>query len=220
MTKLLNDDGKASMATAIMMSHHGFRRDLARFANVLEQMAGGDARAAAVRAEWERFHATLHGHHEAEDHGMFPGLAGQHASVRGTIERLGADHRLIDPLLARGDRAFAELPKTGDAAAVIRELTELLDPHLACEEAELIPFLRAATSFPGPPPTDEALDMFAHGFAWAMNGIAPDVVERVVEMLPEGVRTRLPAAREAFAARCVAVWGSAGTGASRTSIPE
>jgi len=27
---LLDDDGEASVATAIMMSHHGLRRDLAR----------------------------------------------------------------------------------------------------------------------------------------------------------------------------------------------
>ena len=40
--QLLNDDGTASIATAIMMSHHGFRRDLARFARALAQIAAGD----------------------------------------------------------------------------------------------------------------------------------------------------------------------------------
>jgi len=32
---LLNDDGTASIATALMSSHHAFRRDLARFAHAL-----------------------------------------------------------------------------------------------------------------------------------------------------------------------------------------
>src|SRR5689334_13834659 len=117
---LLNDDGTASMATAIMLSHHGFRRDLVRFRKALEAIAAGDAsRAPAVAEEWQSFHTTLHGHHEAEDNGLFPNLAKEHASVRATIDKLGADHRRIDPLLERADRAFAELPETAAALAVI-----------------------------------------------------------------------------------------------------
>jgi hypothetical protein len=217
---LLNDDGTASIATALMMSHHGFRRDLARFAHALTRIAAGDTtRATAVGEEWQRFRATLHGHHESEDHGVFPGLASAHSSVRATIEKLGADHRRIDPLLERGDRAFAELPRTDDAAAVVSELEELLHPHLAIEEAELVPFLRGAKEFP-PPPSDEAAEIYAQGFSWAMNGIAPDVLARVYEMLPEVLRVKLPAARAAFDARCERVWGSAKAGASRTPIPD
>lgn len=59
--------------------------------------------------------------------------------------------RGIDPLLADGDRAFAELPRT--ANAVVGALRALLDEHLALEEAEIVPFLRVATALP-PPPTD------------------------------------------------------------------
>jgi len=40
-TNLLNEDGSASMATALLMSHHAFRRDIARFAGALEKVAGG-----------------------------------------------------------------------------------------------------------------------------------------------------------------------------------
>jgi hypothetical protein len=53
-----------------------------------------------------------------------------------------------------------------------------------------------------------------------MNGIAPEVLERVYEMLPENLRARLPAARAAFEARCERVWGSAKAGAARTPIPD
>src|SRR5262249_38988567 len=142
-----------------------------------------------------------------------------HASVRATIEKLGADHRRIDPLLERGDRAFTEPRNAGEALAIVRELQELLHPHLTMEEAELVPFLRSAKVFP-PPPTDEAAEMYAHGFSWAMNGIAHEVLERVYEMLPESLRAKLPAARAEFEARCTRVWGTAGTGASRTPVPE
>jgi Hemerythrin HHE cation binding domain len=217
---LLNDDGTASIATALMMSHHGFRRDLARFSTALEQRELVASRAAALREEWQNFRATLHGHHEAEDHGVFPNLRGQDGSLATTIDKLSADHRRIDPLLERGDRAFVELgDSTEGAAAVVRELRALLDPHLALEEAELIPLLRGAKAFP-PPATDAEADMYAQGFAWAMQCIAPDVLERVYEMLPESLLSRLPAARAAFQARCDRVWGPIRTGASRTPIPE
>lgn len=111
---------------------------------------------------------------------MFPGLAAEHVSARAVIERLGADHRRIDPLLERGDQAFAQLPQTDGALAVVGELTELLDPHLTLEEAELFPFLRSAKEFP-PPPNDEVAELYAQGFSWAMHGIA------------RGLRSALPA---------------------------
>ncbi len=210
---LLNDDQTASIATALMMSHHGFRRDLARFETALEKVAEGDSsRIEALREEWKSFYATLHAHHQAEDTGVFPNIAAEHASVLAVIEQLSADQE-------RGQAAFAELPNATDALAVIRELSTLLQPHLATEEREIIPFLRGAKIFP-PPPNDDAAAMYAQGFAWAMRGIAPDVLERVYAMLPEVLLVRLPAARAAFEARCERVWGSAEAGAARTPIPD
>lgn len=216
---LLNDDGTASMATLLMMAHHDFRRDLARFASALKRVSDGDgAKVIPLREEWQSFRATLHGHHEMEDNGVFPSLVKERESLSPTIDKLGADHRRIDTLLERGDVAFASLPRA-DEVGVIRELQELLGPHLATEEAELVQFLRGAKEFP-PPPTEEAADMYAQGFSWTMAGIAADVVERVNEMLPENVRAKLPAARRAFEARSIRVWGSASSGAARTPIPE
>ncbi len=146
---LLNDDETASIATALMMSHHGFRRDLARFESALEKVAQGESsRVEALRDEWQSFHATLHGHHLSEDTGVLPNLAAEHPSVRGVVEQLSADHRRIDPLLERGQAAFAALPNATEALAVIRELSALLAPHLATEEREIIPFLRGAQGVP------------------------------------------------------------------------
>jgi len=217
---LLNDDGSASMATALMMSHHGLRRDLARFVGALSKPTLEPAKAQALKEEWQSFHATLHGHHEAEDHGMFPNMRAQSEALAETIDKLGADHRLIDPLLERGDAAFAEL--SGDPAgalAVVKELQALLGPHLALEESELIPLIRQAKAFP-PPPDEAAAAMYAKGFAWAMHGIAPGVLEQVYTMLPPVLREKLPAARAEFDARCDRVWGPLPPLASRTPIPE
>jgi hemerythrin-like domain-containing protein len=218
---LLNDDGTASMATALLMSHHGFRRDIARFASALGRPLAGDAvKTAALAGEWQSYRATLHGHHEAEDKGLFPNLRAQHGELGPVIDRLGADHRRIDPLLARGDQAFGELgARHAEALAVIKELSGLLDEHLAVEEAEVIPFIRAAKQFP-PPATDAEVEMFAQGFAWASEGVADEVLARVDEMLPASLVSKLPAARAAFDERVRRVWDPTPRGASRTAIPD
>jgi hypothetical protein len=218
---LLDEAGDASIATAVMMSHHGFRRDIRRFGAALQALAGGGAgNVEALRDEWRSFRATLHGHHEAEDMNVFPMLAREHEALRGTLERLAEDHRRIDPLLEKGDSAFAELPRTSATAAqIISELGVLLDPHLATEEAEVIPHLRALKGFP-PPASEAEAEMLTQGFAWACHGIAPEVLERVYAMLPPDISARLPAARAAFEQRWRRVWGAgAEVGASFTPVP-
>lgn len=218
--KLLNDDGSASMATMLMMSHHAFRRDLARFGVALEKMAAGDTSAVeALRGEWHNYRGALHGHHMMEDSRVFPHLASEHAPVAPTIARLTGEHHLIDPLLERGDRAFAALPDTQAAKAVISELKSLLDPHLATEEAEVVPYLRAAKEFPAPANDAEA-ELYAQGFAWSTHGIAAEVLDRVFSILPESLTSRLPGARAEFERRCERVWGSASAGSATTPIPN
>lgn len=217
--KLLNDDGTASISTLFMMSHHAFRRDLARFGTALDELATTASRTDALRAEWTSFHASLHGHHTMEDTAIFPSIAAQDQGVAPVIDGLSADHRKIDPILEQGDRAFADLPGTVEAAArVIRELTTLLSTHLATEEEKLIPFLREARTFPTPP-TDADAELYAGGFAWSMHGIAPEVLDKVYPMLPEILSAKLPAARAAFEERCERVWGTTKPLASTTPIP-
>ncbi len=218
---LLDEVGEASIATALMMSHHGFRRDLVRFAAALPALNPGASNSLEpLRAEWRSLRNTLHGHHASEDGGLFPALGAQHPALRPTFERLTADHRRIDPLLERGDEAFGGLSETVAAAkVVISELTGLLDAHLATEEAEVIPYMRAMKGFP-PPATPEEAEMYAQGFAWASHGIAPAVLAQVDAMLPAVVTSRLPAARAAFEQRWRAVWGPVAVGATATSIPE
>lgn len=217
---LLNEDGTASMATALLMSHHGLRRDLALFAEALRRVAAGDrARAGALPEEWQGYHQKLHGHHEAEDKGIFPSIVSQHPEVTPVIERLSADHRRIDPLLERGDHAFAALGDGAGAAAVVGELSALLHEHLAYEEQHVIRFLRDTKQFP-PPPSDADAELYAQGFAWASHGVAAEVLARLDEMLPASLTSRLPAARAQFSDRCARVWGPLPAGASRTAVPD
>jgi hemerythrin-like domain-containing protein len=216
---LLDDQGRASTATMLMMVHHAFRRDGARFSKALDEIAKGNtSRIAPLVEEWTKFHATLHGHHTQEDTTIFPDLQGKHPELRKTIETLTADHHRMDALLERGDRVLAELPND-EAADVLTELRDLFNSHLALEEAELVPFLRESREFP-PTPDENAEKMFADGFAWCSQGIARDVLEKVYAMVPSGVRDRLPAARDAFTERSRRAWGTFEETASRTPVPE
>jgi hypothetical protein len=217
-TPLLSADGKASIATGLLMSHHAFRRDLALFARALKDFDA--SRAAALLQEWTFFRGALHGHHEQEDARMFPMIAGNNPNAAAAIEKLGAQHKQIDPLLDRGDRAFAALEtSTADAIAVVDELAVLLGEHLGAEEPIVAPVLRNIPAFP-PPGSDAEADMYAQGFAWSEFGIAPEVLDAIDAILPPVVRAKLPAARAAFEDRAKRVWGSAKAGASKTSIPD
>lgn len=216
-TPLLNDDGTASMATMIMTSHHAFRRDIACFARALA--AFEPARAAALAEEWTKFRTGLHHHHTVEDTGLFPDLRAKQPELAAAIDQLDEQHRAIDPLLERGDRVFADLPASVAAARdVVAALADLLAAHLDLEERTVIPSLRGAKEFPLPP-DDAAAAMYAEGFAWSTAGLAPAVVAQVDAMLPVILTSKLPAAREAFARRCLAVWGYVPAGDSLTSAP-
>jgi len=219
-TRLLNDDGSASMATMVMLSHHAFRRDLARFATALERVAAGDgSRVGALKGEWQNFRGALHGHHEVEDTRMFPSLRSEQPALVEAIDQLSAQHRRIDPLLEQGDHAFSALANGAEARAVVADLEALLDEHLTLEEARVIPLLRTAKDFPVPP-DDAVAEMYASGFAWSMHGIAESVLCEVKKMLPAVLVTKLPAACDAFAERCDRVWGTRAAGSAETSLPN
>ncbi|MBS2023092.1 MAG: hemerythrin domain-containing protein [Deltaproteobacteria bacterium] len=179
-----------------------------------------EARTAALAEEWEALHGKLHEHHHVEDTAMFPGMRAQGGELTAVLDSLEADHRRIDPLLERGDRAFAHLPqRLDDARQVIAELASLLAPHLALEEEKVMPFLRGATEFP-PPASEAEAELYASGFAWSTQGVASDIVEKLDGLLPESVRRRLPAARAAFHARAEAAFGPITPGSARTPIPS
>lgn len=218
---LLNDDGTASMATMLLLSHHAFRRDIARFIRAVAQIKAGDAsRVDAVRGEWEKsYRQALHGHHMMEDANIFPDIKSKHPELASAIDKLMEQHHKIDPLLEKGDAAFADLAHPERAETVLNELKALLDEHLAFEEAEITPSLRGAKEFPVPSDENMAA-MYAEGFSWSMQGIAPEVLDQVRKMLPDVLLTKLPPAQAAFEARSERVWGTYVVGSATTSVPK
>jgi hypothetical protein len=204
------------MATMIMTSHHGFRRDAACFAVALADGRPG----AALAEEWKGFRGGLHHHHTVEDTQMFPGLLAEHPELGPAIEQLDAHHRAIDPLLDAGDTLFAALDGDRTAAReLIATIERLLDEHLEAEELAIIPHLRGSKTFPLPP-SEDVIAMYADGFAWSTAGLSPAVQEKLFEMLPPALVEKIPAARAAFDDRCRRAWGHVHADASTTSVPS
>ncbi len=218
---LLNPDDSASMATMVLMVHHGLRRDAARLAGALRELGPADAaRAARLREAFAKLATTLHEHHLAEDERMFPGIRQQRPELAGSIDALASEHREIDPLLARAEQAFAALPAGRDeASAATAALAALLDRHLAHEEEALVAVLRAVPLSAMPPMPEPLLAGFADGFAWGAEGVAADVVEKLLAAVPDAARAKIPDALAAQAERATRLWGAAARGATRTSVP-
>jgi len=203
------------MATMLMSSHHAFRRDIACFERAL--LAFDGSRATALKEEWTHFRGALHGHHTVEDTGMFPGLRAATPELATALDELEGHHKAIDPLLERGDALFANVGATvRDALVLVRELATLLATHLDAEEKTVTPSLRDNREFPVPP-SDDAFALYADGFAWSCAGLSPRVTDQIFAILPAGLVERLPAARDAFDARCRHVWGYTHSRESLTS---
>lgn len=218
---LLNDDGTASVATMLLLSHHAFRRDIARFIRAIDQIKAGDiSRADAVRDEWEKsYRQALQGHHKIEDAHIFPDIRSKHSNLATALDTLTEQHHHIDPMIEKGDAAFGDLAHPNEAEAVLNELKTLLDQHLTFEEAEITPSLRDAKEFPVPT-DDNMAAMYAQGFAWSMQGIAPEVLDQMQKILPDIVRTKLAAAQAEFKTRSERVWGTYTVGSATTSVPK
>ncbi len=219
--KLLNDDGTASMATMLLMSHHAFRRDIARFIGAVAQIKAGDAsHAPAVREEWEKsYRQALHGHHTMEDTHIFPDIRSKHPDLASALDTLTVQHHKIDPVLEKIDAALADFDHPENIETALNELKILLDEHLTFEEAEITPSLRDGKEFPAPA-DDNMANVYAQGFAWSMQGIALEVLDQVQKMLPDILTVKLPAAQREFEVRSERVWGTYTVGSATTPVPE
>lgn len=218
---LLNDDGTASLATLLLLSHHAFRRDIARFIRAIAHIKSGDvSRADAVRNEWETsYRQALHGHHTMEDTQIFPAIKNRQHDLAPALERLTGQHHQIDPILKKIDAAISDITHPENLEDAFADLKALLDEHLNFEEAQITPALRDQKEFPAPA-TEEMAAVYAQGFAWSMQGIAPEVLDQVKKLLPDILLAKLPESQREFERRSERVWGAYARGAAVTSIPE
>ncbi|MDX6244563.1 MAG: hypothetical protein QOE76_2286, partial [Frankiales bacterium] len=92
---------------------------------------------------------TLTMHHGIEDAAMFPGLVAREPGIAAVAERLSAEHEVIHDVLVELDKALVALVDGGSDLPAVREqvqlLSDLLLPHLAYEEEQLMPVIGRLT---------------------------------------------------------------------------
>jgi hypothetical protein len=145
--------------------HEHLRSELAGIVAAVDQVAAGAADPAATRSMvnaltmrqnyWtlgsfcSGYCRTLTMHHGIEDAAMFPGLVAREPAITAVAERLSAEHEVIHDVLVELDGALVALVDGGSDVPAVREqvqrLSDLLLPHLAYEEEQLLPVIGRLT---------------------------------------------------------------------------
>jgi hypothetical protein len=132
--------------------HLALRRTLNRFVDATERRQPSDL-TNVLGSRWAVFARLLHHHHEGEDHSFFPAITAASPDAKALVDRLEAEHHELVPKLDAVDaavEAFEGQPGTDTQRTVhdaIKEVRDLLFPHLEIEDAELLPI--AAQSVDG-----------------------------------------------------------------------
>jgi hemerythrin-like domain-containing protein len=134
--------------TFYLALHAKMRLDTTRYVAAVEATTEHDHRRRDALARWAHgFVDELLEHHQAEDTFLFPDLARRVPAARSTLDRLDADHRILDDLLERWQAAAAQVADrqtnfTESRAALLATSVDLRDhlaTHLSVEDADIIP---------------------------------------------------------------------------------
>ncbi|QYG91922.1 hemerythrin domain-containing protein [Iamia sp. SCSIO 61187] len=93
---------------------------------------------------WKGYAGEVLAHHTTEDDVVFPALVARAPQVATLLEQLDADHHHLDALMADIGAATSRVAGGADAAALgalLRQLADHMDQHLAAEDAEILPLL-------------------------------------------------------------------------------
>src|SRR5689334_2905056 len=132
-----------SELSGYLLMHAGIRTELHRLAALAEDVAAGRRHAGprqldALRAFVADVFDTIHHHHVGEDGHLWP-LLRTVPGIGADLDALEAEHDLLDPLMER----IGAFTTPADLAQSARELADLMDRHLAAEEALVVPTVRA-----------------------------------------------------------------------------
>jgi hypothetical protein len=182
--------------TIMLAAHAAFRRDLVRLARAAAANRAEPARRASVQAGWETFKRQLHVHHTAEDTVVWPALRQRLANsdqAQSVLDAMEDEHKLIDPLLAAVDGAFAE-PDGSSLGDATDALASSLTGHLVHEEREGLPLIGVALtasewrSAGFKIARQGGLSAAAEMFAWIADGAPEDTAAAAIATLPPPAR--------------------------------
>ncbi|HMG44255.1 MAG TPA: hemerythrin domain-containing protein [Acidimicrobiales bacterium] len=123
--------------------HHALRMGAHRLADGVAALGPRDERrATAIGRYWVGYAGEVVAHHTIEDDVMFPALVERCPVVADHLPRIEHDHHHLDELMDACAQAVGSLPRGGDtgrAVALLTDLAEHTDEHLAFEDADLLP---------------------------------------------------------------------------------
>ncbi len=199
-------DGPADIQTMGIV-HSALRRDVVRTKMVLGTPAAREPRRRTAIAEhliW--MVGFLHHHHEGEDDGLYPLVVRRNPAAAELVERMDADHGSITPAMdaleAAARRHLAD-PDSPDELLVkaIDDLCDVLLPHLAREELEMMPVVSASITerewrewdeeFNLKPKGMRELAMDGHWILDGLTGPAREHIETLVPPVPRFILVRL-----------------------------
>lgn len=134
--------------------HRAMTTDLRRLGELVDRVAQGqerlgERRAAALREYLVGIDAEIRSHHQIEDDHVWPLLVAVAAGPTAGLANLTSDHGELDPLLDAAKPLAARLAAdpddqrlAADLAAVLTEVSRLLDRHVADEERIVFPLIR------------------------------------------------------------------------------
>lgn len=129
--------------TTYLLVHRALRTSARRLADATAAYDRQDPRRTRALVRWtEGFIAELHCHHTIEDDAMFPALVARVPGAAELIDRTDADHAAMDLIMERLETG-AKILRMGGSPRKLHEaatdLADLLDVHLAFEDAHVIP---------------------------------------------------------------------------------
>ncbi|MFI7639764.1 nitroreductase/quinone reductase family protein [Nonomuraea sp. NPDC049400] len=125
---------------ALKTVHDAFRRELARIR--AEVAASGPHLVAQLRVNCLTMCHNLHEHHTREDGFMFPALEDRYPELAQVMERLRAEHEVVQRLLDQLQTLLAaDDLAPGTLLTEVNRLTKEVEAHLDYEEEYLVPLL-------------------------------------------------------------------------------
>lgn len=87
------------------------------------------------------FCAALTGHHEGEDHQLFPAIAAAHPELRETLRALEQDHSMIAHLIAELQSAVTASAMPAEIVRHLDGVAAIMENHFQYEENQLLQVL-------------------------------------------------------------------------------
>jgi hemerythrin-like domain-containing protein len=188
----------AEQLTMNRVIHAAVRRDLTRLDAALGAVQDGDtARAQQLQRAYAALHEQLSHHHQQEDAIVFPALKrmGIDATLVGEMDT--EHHAMADALdeTATVMRRYATSSSSADAAAAlesVRSTTQVVERHLAHEEAELEPLMEPHKDDPIYKQAEKdvrkgPVTQAGVFFAWLTDGMEPHVESSLRSHVPSPV---------------------------------